>query len=123
MECVVEVRNVVDEALRGDIIVMNRNAIKLETVIYQDGWTWRPREAHRAAITSGKEVLHPFLTRGSRGGRGRDKPVTVSLEWLDVLFPEICGMLGGHIGLPRLVRPTDSIALAIKSTWIGGNGI
>jgi hypothetical protein len=38
VESVMEVGDVLNEALRSDIIIVDSNAIKLRIVVYQDGW-------------------------------------------------------------------------------------
>ena len=86
-EAVVVVGDVVDEVLRVDVVPVDGLGIE------------------RAALALVVELLHPLLAGGvARGGRG-DELVAEVLLRLDVLLPELDGLLRRHVGLANLVRP------------------
>jgi hypothetical protein len=90
VEGAVEVLKILDELLGVSSVPMKRKAIK------------------GAAITSGEELLHPSLARGSGSTSRRDKSIALVLEGLDVLLPNLRCTLWRHLSLARLVRLVEA---------------
>ncbi len=66
-----------------------------------------------ATTTTVQEILDPFLARGSIGAGRGNEVVTLVLERVEVLIPEIGTMLGRNVGLTGLVRSDNSIRIRI----------
>jgi len=69
-EAVMEFIDVLNKRLRVHIIPVNRYTIK-----------------SAASSASTQKLLDPCIARGSRGGSGRDKIITLILQRLDILLP------------------------------------
>jgi len=61
-----------------------------------------------AAAAAVQEVFDPLLAGGSVGAGGGNEVVALVLEWVEVPPPEVCTMLGRHVGLTGLIRLVEA---------------
>jgi len=86
VEGIVHVGDIVNEDLRVNGVDMHSDSINM------------------AAAAAGQEVFDPLLAGGSVGAGGGNEVVALVLEWVEVPPPEVCTMLGRHVGLTGLIR-------------------
>lgn len=103
------VLDVLDETLRGNVVVVDSDTVKLCTIISSLSLTQRDNTYMASTVAGLHEVSNPnFAVRiGARGGG--DESIALVLERLNVLLPQGGAVLGFHVGLTRLIRPRGDL--------------
>ncbi len=97
-----------DKVCRFDVVPMRGDHINLCTKLIRKTVISSSKiKAHMTSVTFGKELLHPLKTCRRAGDGGRNEFVSIGPLGFHVLPPELDSVVGSHVGLPRLIGPTN----------------